>query len=65
VNLSLSLNTGLLKEIFWKWRAEDIRVALPDKEEATAEWGVLSGIKGVDSEHVDTISIVHCLSGEC
>jgi len=37
VNLSLSLNTGLWNELFWKWRAEEIRVFGPEKEEVTRE----------------------------
>jgi len=41
----------------------------PDKEEVTGERRILAGAKGIDSEHVDGISlvqsIIHCRSGEC
>jgi hypothetical protein len=38
-----------------------------DKEEVTGEWGILAGVKELDSEHVDRISlaqsIAQCLCG--
>jgi len=41
----------------------------PDKEEVTGEWRIPVGVKGINSEHVDGISLVQsivcCRSGEC